>query len=607
MAVGGSPGLRGVLFVLGRALQLQSGPCGCCPLPALPETTCVAGGAGSGQGGPEEGVRVDQLLPQKTMEAASQHMRSQEGLGREIGVACVLWQDAEGEGHVIARGSLQAEEQTPAGCAADVRLCGVADLEFRFVRHGDQLEAYSGSACQWVLCGLAGVVRASLKVAVAASAHVVLLVARQRIFAPGLLHCLQASDMVGIACCRCGRGKEAVAGCRRCAGSLLRRRPRGEQQRQLGMSRRRVARSHPAVRTLALPLACMASMQLTAYRNQQKRNMKEIEDACSDNVELQAVVLETIRAYKAATKEANLGEQARAQTARGGGGQKKKDELTNDEMSEKEKRAITHDATGAEIQLMRGRFLYRNWGIKNFKELLLYCVPNITKSQVNGMRNVERAKEVVEFAWDLRICDGNATFDRVGSTSKREVLETLGEQYIQKGRRLDRLLHCLSEGFVNWSVHGHYDLQVSRLSDEKLKVGVKHKLLKSTRHVPEELLEQDDFGGCEIRANYSQNCAYLWTASGESYPISSLFPAFMKKGIKQVGEGSPAVGDSGTGTGEKRPRLEDPKPGSAEATGAGSVMALPPPEQVLREHADKREGVGAAGEEGASAEEDAID
>jgi hypothetical protein len=46
--------------------------------------------------------------------------------------------------------------------------------------------------------------------------------------------------------------------------------------------------------------------------------------------------------------------------------------------------------------------LYRNWGIRNFKELLMFCVPNITKSQVNGMRNVERAKEVVEFAWDLR-------------------------------------------------------------------------------------------------------------------------------------------------------------------------------------------------------------
>ena len=57
-----------------------------------------------------------------------------------------------------------------------------------------------------------------------------------------------------------------------------------------------------------------------------------------------------------------------------------------------------------------------------------------------------------------------------------------------------------------------------------MKVAVKHKLLKSTRHVPDELLEHDDFGGCEIRANYSQNCAYLWTASGETYPIPPCSP-----------------------------------------------------------------------------------
>jgi hypothetical protein len=123
-----------------------------------------------------------------------------------------------------------------------------------------------------------------------------------------------------------------------------------------------------------------------------------------------------------------------------------------------------------------------------------------------------------------------------------------------------------------------------------VKVAVKHKLLKSTRHVPDELLEQDDFGGCEIRANYSQNCAYLWTASGETYPISTPFPAFMKKGVKQAGEPSTATAAACAGGAAKRQRVDERQSGFCQGTAAGSVMALPPPEEVLREERENPQG-----------------
>jgi len=305
--------------------------------------------------------------------------------------------------------------------------------------------------------------------------------------------------------------------------------------------------------------------------------------------------LETIHGYTG-----NLGEQTKQKRARAASAHKKAEADTRDAVTDADKTAITHDANGHEIMLQRGKYLYRNWGIQMLREVLLYCVPSITKGQANGLKNVDIAKEVVEFAWDLRMCEDNASFDGVASTSKRVVWENLAKQYIQKGMRLDNLLHCLREGYVNWSVHGHYDLGVvDAASRATVKVAVTHKMLNRTRYVPEGLLQQDDFRGCEIRSSYSQASAYLWVSSGET----SLFPGLMQKLAKQASDPPTPMASSFLGGHLQRQRSVFWQSSSLETTNAGSVLMLPPLEQVLQMDAQRVQGQQTRVEKAAAAEE----
>ena len=296
------------------------------------------------------------------------------------------------------------------------------------------------------------------------------------------------------------------------------------------------------------------------------------------NAELQGVVLQTVRGYAG-----RLG----LETQQCGGDAVRAFQVLDDDPSsavtDADKQAMTVDAHGHDIMLSQRQAVYRNWEIQMFREVLLYCVPWITKRQVNGLCNVEVAKQVVEYAWDLRICEHNARFDRVPCMSKRVVWENLAKQYITKGRRLDHLLHCFSQDYVNWSVHGHYDLHVIvGASGAKSQVAVTHKLLNRTRYLPEELLRADDFRGCETRSNYSQASAFIWVASGESYPISSLFPYVVNKLAKEASDPATPTASCYPGGPLKRLRSSECLSSSWASSSVGRQYVLPPLDQVLQ-------------------------
>lgn len=297
------------------------------------------------------------------------------------------------------------------------------------------------------------------------------------------------------------------------------------------------------------------SSETTFIQNQFKKgrakNLAEIKSACENNMELQSLVLKYIRS------DASRGESSVGQVLEKACPKKKTSEK-GEEFGPLDMVKIFDKAS----DLQRGRFLYKNWEPAFLRELF-YCVPGMRRSLLKEMRDDERLKECIEFAWDIRCTEHSSPLDRIPTTNKRQLFDALKNQYCEKGERLNALMEAMSEGWVAWKEHGHFSLSVVKSEDESVSstIIVTYKAESKTGVVAAEIVECDDWSTVELKANHSLSSAHLQTASLETYTIKSLFPHFFKfravkrhnsdSGITAKVEGAPPKitkrGDGGTG------------------------------------------------------------
>lgn len=259
------------------------------------------------------------------------------------------------------------------------------------------------------------------------------------------------------------------------------------------------------------------------FRRTSVSNIKEIVQEVSHNVELQLIVLRCINNYKRSTSGgATLGQAVQAA-----------------QETRKSKRDMAEDSELEQFfqkdLLTRGRYLYKNWGIELYRMLFRYAVPWFTKSISNKVTDPERYRELMDWLFKVRVSKVNSEFDRIMSTSKKEVFDHFRDEYARQGDPLMALMDQLENGFINWPEVGCYDKSVEKDGDTITAVVITAKHLQGKRvHIPDDVLGSDDgWDTATLEANHSSDMAHLKTRDGE-YNLKSLFPQLCKV-IKRAG------------------------------------------------------------------------
>lgn len=280
----------------------------------------------------------------------------------------------------------------------------------------------------------------------------------------------------------------------------------------------------PALASGSMGDASDVAFLQSQYKKERTKNVNEIRSACENNMELQALVLKYIRNYNSGVG-GSIGQQLEVKAATPKRRGSCSDDLTAEDISK---------MFGKNSELKRGRFLYKNWGPALLRELLFFAVPGMKRSTVRKVKDEERLKECLEFAWDIRCTESSFPLDRIGATDKKELFEAFRTEYVSKGCRLDNLMSELAQGWIDWKIYGHFSMNVVKgRNDEPPVITVTLKVDQTTATVPKELIAHDDWTTCELKNNHSWTSAFMMSASKETYTIKSLFPQFFKKGLKR--------------------------------------------------------------------------
>ena len=257
------------------------------------------------------------------------------------------------------------------------------------------------------------------------------------------------------------------------------------------------------------------------FKRTSTANVKDIVSEVTNNVELQLIVLRCIQNHKRSTCGGmTLGQSVQlAQGAR-----KAKRELDDDhELAA----FFKNDVLG------RGRYLYKNWGIEMYRMLFRHMAPWFTKVLSAKITDPERFRELMDWLFKKKVSRVNSDFDRVMSTSKKEVFDYYRDEYAKLDDPLLALWDDLENGYINWPLVGFYGKRIEMEGEQVTSVIITAKHLDGlTAKIPAEVLNGDDgWATATLEANWNAEVAYLKTEEHE-YNLKSLFPVLcrMKRG-----------------------------------------------------------------------------
>lgn len=252
-------------------------------------------------------------------------------------------------------------------------------------------------------------------------------------------------------------------------------------------------------------------------------HMKEIVQKTQDNVELQLLVIDTIRKYEgdlACSSGGTLGEaiKVRRQTNKA----VKQENDDNDEKGDFE-----YMFKGA-APLQRGRFLFRSWGITMYRDLFRFCFPWFTKDLATKVTDAERYREMIEYQWDIRCSSGHKELDKIPTPDKRLLFERMRGEVRTSSDMLSRLAGQLEGGYIDWAKEGHYSFTVGA-DGGKMHVTVTARKLNRTVSIPDDLVTADaSWTSARLMSNHSLHLAYLKTDE-DTYILKALFPHMCKQ------------------------------------------------------------------------------
>lgn len=249
-----------------------------------------------------------------------------------------------------------------------------------------------------------------------------------------------------------------------------------------------------------------------------------ITDKVANNLELQALVLDTIEDYEKAGKSAK------------GRGLSLLETVTP---KARKKQKTTQDIDYTKIRdgdkpVGRQRSIYAKWSSKWFTELFLFCESDLDLALLDALGHHERFPEMFEYAWGLEVTgEGNDKVVDVSQT-KLALFEKLKDMYESNGAKLANFHQHIQNGVVHWISAGIFQIVSAgrKGPGRPFEVVVKSASLGKTAVVSQEHLAGDE-GRFSLAANWSETSAATLPPA-TSWKLSFFFPAPGRKLRRQT-------------------------------------------------------------------------
>eukprot|EP00971_Amphidinium_carterae_P005574 110582-Amphidinium_carterae.1 len=137
--------------------------------------------------------------------------------------------------------------------------------------------------------------------------------------------------------------------------------------------------------------------------------------------------------------------------------------------------------------------------------------------------------QILTFACGVKPSESTRPFSSYG-----ELLRALKNLNELRGSRAAQL--PLSQGGVNWALHGAYHMEWRHAADGSTKLAVTHVFLKQAALVPDDFTLRVKPGDMvEIQDNYDEHAAFLRNnGSGMTFTLCLLFPILAERFFKEL-------------------------------------------------------------------------
>lgn len=185
-----------------------------------------------------------------------------------------------------------------------------------------------------------------------------------------------------------------------------------------------------------------ASSTLTrSYLKSSKSNMKEIVKQCEGNVELQSMILETIREYHADKSKGSEDKQSFADLVANRIQQRKKKKDSSDEDDDESddepaRKKVKLDDLKEEPPLRRGQMMFREWSHKRCLSCITHMDPEVNCTQLSNCK-IEGLREILEHILNIRV--HGAKPDRCGTDIVFDLYSSLKKCYDREGALLNNV------------------------------------------------------------------------------------------------------------------------------------------------------------------------
>lgn len=177
-----------------------------------------------------------------------------------------------------------------------------------------------------------------------------------------------------------------------------------------------------------------------------KSNIQRITEAAQSNMELQAILCETIDNYESAKESGDFQLH-------------KKKKARAEDTSQDKKLAELMGRT-----LNRNQAVFRKWSSDLLRAMIRFADPQrVSLSTLAKITSKDRLLELVEYLFDLKVFHHKP--DRASTLDMKELLPRMKELYISCGQRMQGIEDHVSDGFLDWRLIGHYEVKV--VEDDK--------------------------------------------------------------------------------------------------------------------------------------------
>lgn len=275
----------------------------------------------------------------------------------------------------------------------------------------------------------------------------------------------------------------------------------------------------------------------------QNRNMEDISKVCSDDLEMQMLVL----AYIQDVREEKAGKMKPGKTSKGGASEHEQRLALEDDTAPSGPSFIINDRA----ELSGNQVKFANCKKQLVVELFSYCEPR-TFSPAVRVDSLQLAKQLLTYGWDVEVVDATKS-DTCTTRRKRDQFERMLHLYMGLGSRFRNIE--LVDGFVDWSRFGHYALEDVQAPLGQVKVH--DKVANKHACIPSELVAgiAGIWSSKDIVCNYSYMDAKVQLPDRGELVWASLFPKVRKQLSRRISEELPAVSHAGKSPGS--PMMQD--------------------------------------------------